>query len=360
MKMFEQIVGNEEIKRYLHRLVEKKIIANSLLFSGPDGIGKSLFAQAFAMRILYGPEQASFSHHPDLHIYRPEGKIGMHSIDSMRQFCEDVYLAPYKAKWKVFIIHDADRMLPSSANTLLKTFEEPAPDSVIILLSNAPEALLPTVLSRCRTIRFQALTEKEITQVLHNHLQLDAHQAKEIAALADGSVGSALHLLEKGGTLLREKVLSLLAKGRVATFNELAQFIREVDEAVDESKKEEEEHVRKALFKGKKDDLTAVQVAAFEKEIDGAIAMRSLHHGQAIFDWILAWHRDMHLLHVNGNPSFLVHRDYRLQLEQALQRGEMLPLEHVQKALSDALISLERSTPLQMCLERFLLQLNLL
>lgn len=358
--MFEQIVGNPQAKDYLRRLIEKQAIAHSLLFAGPEGVGKSLFALDFAMQLLYGDGPVAAKYHPDLHIYRPEGKIGMHSIDSMRQFCEDVYLAPYEGHRKVFIIYDADRMLPYSANALLKTFEEPALDSVIILLSNNAESLLPTVLSRCRVIRFCSLTEEEVARVLQEKMQVDAEQAKKIALLSGGSVGNAVHFMENGGSDLREKILSTLARGKVATFNELLQFVKEISEAVEESKKEEEELVRSGLFKGKKEDLTAVQIAALEKEVDGAVTMRSHHHGQAIFEWVLSWHRDMHLLHVNGNRSLLVHRDYQEQVEQALQRGEMLPIEYVQKAVSDAATSLERSTPLQMCLERFFLQLNLL
>ena len=137
--MFEDIVGNDQIKEYLKRMVEQRAVANSLLFAGPEGIGKSLFAHALA-KMLLGSDS-----HPDLHVYRPEGKIGMHSIDSMRQFSEDVYLAPFQGQWKVFIIHDAERMLTYSANALLKTFEEPAKDALIILLSSAPAALLPTI-----------------------------------------------------------------------------------------------------------------------------------------------------------------------------------------------------------------------
>lgn len=355
--MFDRIVGNTQVKQYLSRLIEKEAIANSLLFAGRDGIGKSLFAQAFAMHLLCG-DGSSTRRHPDLHIYRPEGKIGMHSIDSMRQFCDEVYLAPYEAKWKVFIVHDADRMLSYSANALLKTFEEPSAESIIILLSSAPESLLPTVLSRCRTIRFHSLTEEEIVDVLQTRLQIDSAEAKKAAMLAGGSVGNALHLLKQGGGVLREKILSFLLRGKVSTFSELTQLIRELNEMVEESKKEEEGLIRSGLFKGQKEEFTASQAAAFEKEIEGAIAMRSLSHAQAIFDWVLAWYRDMHLLHANGDRAFLIHRDYADEAEQALQRGEMLSLEHVQKIISESITSLERSTPLQMCLERFFLQLN--
>jgi DNA polymerase-3 subunit delta' len=129
-KAFDDIIGNDQIKNYLAGMVEKRMIAQSLLFAGPDGIGKSLFAQSFA-KLIVGAKNPS---HPDIYHYHTEGKIGMHSIQSMRQFSEEVYLGPYEAKKKVFIIHDAHRMLTYSANALLKTFEEPAPKQVAFFL----------------------------------------------------------------------------------------------------------------------------------------------------------------------------------------------------------------------------------
>src|ERR1700722_5271577 len=152
LESLAEITGNEPIKKYLCRMVEADTIPQSLLFAGPEDADKELFAIAFA-KMLVRTENAI---HPDIRIYKPEGKIGQHSIQAMREFSEQVYLAPFEAKRKVFIIHDAHRMLSYSANVLLKTFEEPSPDSVIILISHVPDQILPTVLSRCQIIRFQS------------------------------------------------------------------------------------------------------------------------------------------------------------------------------------------------------------
>ena len=138
--MFKHILGNDQIKFFLSQTLKLGTVGNSLLFAGPDGVGKSLFAEAFA-KALISQDDPKGSHrdkiesgnHPDIRVYRPEGKIGMHSLGSMRQFTEEVYQSPFEAKFKVFIIHDADRMLPASSNALLKTFEEPLQNSIIIL-----------------------------------------------------------------------------------------------------------------------------------------------------------------------------------------------------------------------------------
>ena len=354
MTAFDSIAGNEHIKRYLTRMLETKALGSSLLFAGPDGVGKSLFAQSLAKLVL-GAES-----HPDLHVYRPEGKIGMHSINTMRQFSEDVYLAPFNGNWKVFIIQDAERMLPYSANALLKTFEEPAKDSIIILISSMPEALLPTILSRCRTIHFQALTEGEIAGVLKEKYQIDDSQAQKIAAASQGSLGHALRLHQGGGNEIREMVLNILSKGKMGTYNELSQAAENIAGKVDELKKKVEENARQERVNVPQEYLTAVQVQGIEKELEGAVSMRMMHDAQALFDVILAWYRDLQLLCLNGKRSMLINRDFEQQMEQSLQRGEHLPLEAVQKAISQARLSLERSTGLNLCLETLFLQLNLL
>lgn len=362
---YEQLLGNDHIKRYLTRMVEKKAIAHSLLFAGPDGIGKSLFAEAFAKQIICRDDPDGLHRykidagaHPDIRIYRPEGKIGMHSIDSMRQLSEEVYLAPYEAAWKVFIIHDADRMLTYSANALLKTFEEPAPQSLIILLSSLPESLLPTILSRCRFLRFHPISEEVITAFLQEKWGKSATEATSIAALAYGSLGNAAHLLEQGGDLLREKILKILVKGKMSTYTELMQAASDIGDHIEEGKQQIEDALRAALVKAYPDGLNSAQQHGIDKEIEGAMSMRASKEAHAIFDLILSWYRDMHLLQVKGNSTYLIHRDFHQHMDHALERGYILPLEFVQKVIAQVQLALERSTPFTSCLENLFLQLG--
>lgn len=146
--LYSHIPGNDEVKEYLGRIVETKTIPQSFLFTGERLEEIAQFARAFASGIA-SPA--------DTHEYSPEGKVGMHSMETMRRFSDEVYLVPFNSERKVFILHDADRMLPTSANALLKTFEEPAKSSIIILTTRRASSLLPTILSRCTTIRFQGM-----------------------------------------------------------------------------------------------------------------------------------------------------------------------------------------------------------
>lgn len=353
---FAHITGNEQVKQYLVRMVEKQAIANSLLFAGPSGIGKSLFALAFAKNLL----NVDSDHHPDIHSYRPEGKIGMHSIDSMRQFSEEVYMAPFSAAWKVFIIHDADRMLTYSANALLKTFEEPAPKSIIIFLSSNPEALLPTLLSRCRTIRFHSIPREEIVALIQSKYNKSQPEAEVIAAQSKGSVGHAFRLAEQGGDPLRTLVLSILAREKISTYTQLIEAARSISEYIEQTRQAMEEETRSSLRSGYLEGISSIQQQAMEKEIDGALAMRLAREAESVFDVILSWYRDIHLLQVGGERAYLFHPDYTTQMENILLHGNVLALEIVQKAISQARLTLERSTPLHNCMENLFLQLNLI
>lgn len=104
-----------------------------------------------ALQVAQSLLHTKAEHHPDLHFYRPEGKTGMHSIASMRQLCDEVALPPHEAPVKVFIVTEAERMLETSANALLKTFEEPTERTHFILLTHHPERIAPTLLSRAQT-----------------------------------------------------------------------------------------------------------------------------------------------------------------------------------------------------------------
>jgi DNA polymerase-3 subunit delta' len=282
----------------------------------------------------------------------------MHSIAAMRQFSEDVYLAPFEAKKKIFIIDDAERMLPFSSNALLKTFEEPALDAVIILVSSNPTALLPTVLSRCRTIRFHPLTTAEIASYLFAEEVLDATAAQKAALLAHGSLGKALRYVREGESPMRMMLLDMLAGGGVATYKQLTAMAAQIADSIDEAKKGIEENLRASIVKGY--EQSAIQKQSLEKEIEGAIAVYTSQEANGLFDIIIGWYRDLQLRRVNGNPAYLMHVDYAEESSKSSQTDSAQPLEALQKALADARFALQRSTPVQTCFENLFLKINLL
>lgn len=361
---FSQIIGNEDIKRQLNHMVSKRAIGHALLFAGPDGIGKSLFAWALAARIM-GEYDADKDHarkiqsgqHPDVHVYRPEGKLGLHSIQSLRQLSEEVYLPPYEASWKVFIIHDADRMLSYSANALLKTFEEPPSRTVIILLSRSQTALLPTILSRCSTLQFHALPVDLIHDFLKQHYNLDESSFLNISRQSQGSLGRAVRLV-KQGDVNRNYLLNLLAQGPLGNYRAMQEAVHVLNEQIDAVKKQVEEAAKEELYKVQADQLSSQQQHALEKELEGVVALAVTQEALALFEVVLSWYRDIHLLWLGGHSTHLVNPDFQPALEQAVQRGDFKPLDQVHQAVEEAYLSLQRSTPLPLCLENLFLKLD--
>lgn len=150
----------KDVEKHLSSLLASGQIPHALLFSGPRGAGKQKAAYQFASQLLKNRKKIEF--HPDLHLFFPEGKTEMHPVSAIRQLIHDAVLAPFEAPWKIFILHEAEKMLPTSSNALLKILEEPPPHTLILLLSVHPERLLPTILSRCQMIEFPPSTEKNI------------------------------------------------------------------------------------------------------------------------------------------------------------------------------------------------------
>ena len=191
--MFETILGNKSAKTYLQKALQEDRLPHALLFAGPAGIGKSLFAQEIASHLLDSPlERIEKKTHPDFHALFPEGKSGIHSIETLRHLIDDVHAMPFEGVGKVFVIYDAERMQPAAANALLKTLEEPSPLTTLFLLTSRPQDILPTIQSRCSKVHFHPLAESEIVSLLKNR------GVEERYALgAQGSIGKALELAEK-------------------------------------------------------------------------------------------------------------------------------------------------------------------
>lgn len=361
---FSQIVGNERIKEQLESIVAKRAIGHAFLFAGPEGVGKSLFATALAAMIMdeYDPgknhiHKISSGIHPDIHIYHPEGKLGLHSIQTMRQMSEEVYLPPFEASWKVFIIHDADRMLSHSANALLKTFEEPPPRTLIILISHSAASLLPTILSRCSTFHFKLLSNEQIRQFLNSRFEIEDASCEKIVRSSQGSLGRASKLAAHGDPL-RSSLLHLLACGLLPDYRALQGGIKSLSEQVELAKKQAEEAAKHELQTLAGYQLSPQQQHALEKEMEGMTALALTQEAQVLFETIASWYRDLQLILLGGDLGLLVNPEFFPQLEQAVQRGEFKPLDQVYEAIEATYLSLQRSTSLTLCMENLFLKLD--
>lgn len=104
--------------------------------------------------------------HPDVAWIKPEKNGGPIKIDQIRELQTDVYLTPQRSKYRLVVIESADRMNIAAANSLLKILEEPAQQTIFLLLAQQLSTLLPTVLSRCQILRFNQYHDSSITNLL--------------------------------------------------------------------------------------------------------------------------------------------------------------------------------------------------
>jgi DNA polymerase-3 subunit delta' len=127
----------------------------------------------------------------------------------VREAAAEVPFRPFEGRRRVVILADAERMNPTTANTLLKTLEEPPPWATLILVTANEAALLPTILSRCQTFRFSPLAPEELETLLVTRHAFAPDRAALLAAIAGGGIARALELAEEPLDELRRQALSI-------------------------------------------------------------------------------------------------------------------------------------------------------
>jgi DNA polymerase-3 subunit delta' len=234
---WHDIEGHDAVAEQFRRALARGRLASTFLFVGPRGVGKRLFAEKLAQALLCpnAPQaelapcgrcdscvQVAALTHPDmLVIEKPPDKstiplellIGDKEHRMREGLCHAIALKPFMGGRKVAIIDDADELNEEGANALLKTLEEPPPDSVLILIGTTAERQLPTIRSRAQIIRFRPLATQPVARVLHQRgLVADADEAQRLADFSGGSVSRALELADEDVWAFRRQLLEELAR----------------------------------------------------------------------------------------------------------------------------------------------------
>jgi DNA polymerase-3 subunit delta' len=358
------LIGNEAAQSYLNRMLENDTLSQSLLFTGPDGIGKGLFAQRLALALLSRGKndeatrlRIEHHNHPDLQILRTEGKTGSHSIDSMRELSHQVYQAPFEAPCKVFIIYDADRMAATSANALLKTFEEPLESSVLILLSHHAEGILPTVLSRCRKVPFIPVPKEQLLLFLREKHGIAEDLALQASQRSHGSIGQALLFAKADEDPTRKLLLESLAQAPLAHYEEVKTLAKSLADSIEKQRKADYAHVSAEFEGANYKDMTAVQQTQIQKDIEGIVALKYRENVKRLLNVAVAWFRDLQVIQAKGDPKLLAHPDFQKSLEKVAQRGQFPSIESSLNAAQKTCVAIERSSSLAPMLESFILKL---
>ena len=203
-----EVIGHQQARMQLARAVATGQVSHAYLFAGPDAIGKTTLALAFAQLLeCEHPDLVSgepcgvcascrkvlHGNHPDVTLVEAEEGKRLLGVDAVREAVVRLAnLAPSTGRWRVFILPNVDRMTANTVNALLKTLEEPPPDVVLLLTSAEPENLLPTLLSRCQLLALHPLSPDEIVPALRDRWQVATGEAADLAALANGRLGWAV------------------------------------------------------------------------------------------------------------------------------------------------------------------------
>lgn len=149
-------------------------------------------------------------------------------ISSIREIKKFVYLSEHESLTRFIIIVNADLMNDQSQNALLKSLEEPPSGVYFILLTSKKDKLLPTIVSRCREISFEPLSDNAVSQILINSFGIESNIAKKVALFSEGSVTQAIKLVGYDFDVIQQKTISVLrfsfAKKYQSAFNELIDF----------------------------------------------------------------------------------------------------------------------------------------
>ncbi|WP_210513771.1 DNA polymerase III subunit [Hymenobacter terricola] len=246
--LFNDIPNQSAVKQLLRQSVQRQHVAHAQLFRGQEGGAALALALAYAQYLNCEARAAdaedSCGHcpactktaklaHPDLNFIVPvtttktvakdavsskfmaewrafildnpykglndwmqhigaENKQGNISKDEAGQILKLVSLKAFEARFKIVILWLPELMHPAAANAVLKLLEEPPPATIFLLVSHAPEQLLPTIISRVQPVVVRPFSEDDITAYLRDEYQVPEVKARQVAQLADGSLGAAL------------------------------------------------------------------------------------------------------------------------------------------------------------------------
>lgn len=233
---WSSLIGLERIRDGFAAAIAQNRLGGSFLLVGPEGTGKHTIAQLLAQTLLcqtnpptsMNPcgrcaacQQVRAGTHPDVvRVGKPADRsfiplsllIGEPEVRMQEGFCHDVRIKPLMGSRKVAVIDDADFLNEEGANCLLKTLEEPPTGTVILLIGTSEQRQLPTIRSRCQTIRVGPLSRPDAVRLLREVHGIDDEEAKmkEAIEVSGGDIHAAVRLLHGEAGKLRESLISRL------------------------------------------------------------------------------------------------------------------------------------------------------
>lgn len=327
MAGYDHIIGESQIKEHFTHAVKYNRISHSYIINGESGMGKKTLAKAFAMAIMCEKgtgvpcmecsacKQTMNDNNPDV-IWVTHEKPQTIGIDEIReQLVSDMQIKPYKAKHKVYIVDEAQKMTVQTQNAALKTIEEPPEYGVIIFLTTNSEMFLQTILSRCIMMNVKPLPEGTIKAYLMKNLSLPDYRAEVIASFSGGNMGKAIRLASS------EK------------FNEL---------------KDEVVHLVKYIDQMEVYEL----VAAVKRSADYKVEIEDY------IDIITLWYRDVLMYKASVNVGELLFRDEVNTIASQASKASYNGIENILEGLDKAKVRLKSNVNFDLTMELMFLNIK--
>ncbi len=288
---------------YIEQSAESERLAQAYVVVAPPREDGTDFAKR-VLGLLYRGEHdaAAIEHrnHPDIHWIEPQKKSRIISVDQVREVLKVIYTTAFSGGWKVGIFVGADCMNVSAANAFLKTLEEPPDKTLFLLLTDSPQSLLPTIISRCQRVNISGGSADGLDDEL---------RASVVDIMADGANASGVV--------------------RMAKADRLVCLLKRLNSEIKERESEiwREEHV--ALGMDEK------EIKKSDDALSARIGSRYRESRQSVMHSVLLWYRDILML-VSGGDQGVVHHRQSLDLllslaSQVSYREAMLQVERVEE-----------------------------
>jgi DNA polymerase-3 subunit delta' len=209
--MLESVIGHGELKGRLSIRLEKSPVG-TYLFHGPPSTGKRTTAFAAAKHILCDVKSGDecscrsckkFDDHPDFLCVGRHEKIKVADVERILDFSTTT---PFLSKYKIIILDNAHNITWEAANRLLKLLEEPPPNYAFFLVSENPQAIIPTIISRCIKFEFNCLSQEDLADIICTKLGFDPHEAEMLGGIA---AETSMDIFSNAGKYLKFRLMSM-------------------------------------------------------------------------------------------------------------------------------------------------------
>ncbi len=326
MRTFKDVVGQDAIVEHLQTAIRSGKVGHAYILQGEKNSGKEFIAKVFSTTLLCekgGDEpcgecrsckQAASDNNPDLIKLIPE-KPNTIGVEDIRKLTGDIAVKPYAAKYKVYIVNEAEKMTVQAQNALLKTIEEPPEYAVILLLVANTEALLPTVLSRCVLLNMKPVSDESVKKYLTDELGIPDYKAEVCVAFARGNLG-------KAKALASSEEFDNIKADAVALLKYI--YDMEIGDIVNAIKK----------------------ISEYKFEINDYL------------DILSVWYRDVLLFKATNDVNHLIFRDEIQYIKKTADRSAYEGIEDILDALEKAKARLKANVNFDLTMELLLLTIK--